>query len=188
MVVMHDAGDTLLDLVYRPDSAYRLEWQRSPRWRAAFLSHVGLSAINLVGEVALCHNDIRLPNIAVRDGRFCMIDFDFSSTSVLFQPRSAFSPPLKSLGMHWSPDALAMCYSVAQIAVNVFILSAPTQFSFADVTAAESLWSDVRDEACNSTASCRPGSTAGGGRCRASSRRSGPPAARPRRRLCFRPT
>ena len=147
MVVMHDAGDTLLDLVYRPDSAYRLEWQRSPRWRAAFLSQVGLSAINLVGEVALCHNDIRLPNIAVRDGRFCMIDFDFSSTSVLFQPRSAFSPPLKSLGMHWSPVALAMCYSVAQIAVNVFILSAPTQFSFADVTAAESLWSDVRDEA-----------------------------------------
>ena len=147
MVVMHDAGDTLLDLVYRPDSAYRLEWQRSPRWRAAFLSQVGLSAINLVGEVALCHNDIRLPNIAVRDGRFCMIDFDFSSTSVLFQPRSAFSPPLKSLGMHWSPDALSMCYSVAQIAVNVFILSAPTQFSFADVTAAESLWSDVRDEA-----------------------------------------
>ena len=147
MVVMHDAGDTLLDLVYRPDSAYRLEWQRSPRWRAAFLSHVGLSAINLVGEVALCHNDIRLPNIAVRDGRFCMIDFDFSSNYVVFQKNSAFSPPLQSSEMKWNPVETAMCYSVAQIAVNVFILSTPTRFSFGDITAAQSLWSDVRDEA-----------------------------------------
>ena len=147
MVVMHDAGDSLLDLVYRSDSTFRLEWQRSPQWRAAFLSQVGLSAINLVDKVKLCHNDIRLPNIAVRDGRFCMIDFDFSSNYVVFQKNSAFSPPLQSSEMKWNPVETAMCYSVAQIAVNVFILSTPTRFSFGDITAAQSLWSDVRDEA-----------------------------------------
>ena len=147
MVVMHDDGDSLLDLVYRSDSTYRVEWRRSPEWRASFLSQVGLSAINLVDRVKLCHNDIRLPNIAVRDGRFCLIDFDFSSHSVLFQPKSAFSPRLNSASTLWRSRELEMCYSVAQIAVNVFILSATTNFSFGDVTAAESIWSDVRDEA-----------------------------------------
>ena len=49
--------------------------------------------------------------------------------------------------MKWNPVETAMCYSVAQIAVNVFILSTPTRFSFGDITAAQSLWSDVRDEA-----------------------------------------
>ncbi len=42
---------------------------------------------------------------------------------------------------------MAMCYSVAQIAVNVFILCAPTQFSMDEATAAVSIWSEVRDAA-----------------------------------------
>ena len=42
---------------------------------------------------------------------------------------------------------MGMCYSVAQIAVNVFILCAPTQFDFADVKSAVSIWSEIRDEA-----------------------------------------
>ncbi len=84
MVVMHDAGDSLYDLVYCPDSNYRLEWQRSFTLRSAFFTQVGLSALNLVDSVKLCHNDIRLPNIAVRNGRFCLIDFDFSFCSITF--------------------------------------------------------------------------------------------------------
>mmetsp|Transcript_60130 Transcript_60130/g.125804 ORF Transcript_60130/g.125804 Transcript_60130/m.125804 type:complete len:516 (-) Transcript_60130:606-2153(-) len=145
MVVMHDAGDSLYDLVYCSNSEYRLEWQRSPEWRAAFLDQVGLSALNLVDNVRLCHNDIRLPNIAVRNGKFSLIDFDISSASIIFQRKSAFSPPLKSANLRSCERE--MCYSVAQIAVNVFILSAPTLFSMGEVTAAESIWSEVRNEA-----------------------------------------
>lgn len=145
MVIMHDAGESLYDLVYCPGSTYRLEWQQSHEWRAAFLTQIGLSALNLVDKVKLCHNDIRLPNIAVRNGRFCLLDFDFSSASVTFQPKSAFSPPLKLVSTSWRPREMAMCYSVAQIAVNVFLLGSSTQFSFGEVTAAESIWSEVRD-------------------------------------------
>jgi hypothetical protein len=142
---MHDAGDTLYDLIYCPNSEYRLEWQRSLQWRTAFLNQVGLSALNLVDKLKLCHNDIRLPNIAVRNGRFCLIDFDFSFGSIIFQPKSAFSPPLNPAAK-WRKLEMEMCYSVAQIAVNVFILSAPTQFSVGEVTTAESIWSEDRNE------------------------------------------
>jgi len=146
MVVMHDAGESLYDLVYCPDSKYRSEWQRSTALRSAFLTQVGLSALNLVDKVKLCHNDIRLPNIAVRNGRFCLIDFDFSFSTVTFQSRSAFSPPLTAGSTTWQEDEMEMCYSVAQIAVNVFILDAPTQFSVGEVTKAVSIWSELRDE------------------------------------------
>ena len=132
--------------MYRADSTYRLEWQRSPQLRAAFLSQVGLSAINLVDKVMLCHNDICLPNIAVRNGRFCLIDFDYSFATVLFQQKSAFSPMLKTDSTLWRQLEKEMCYSVARIAVNVFILSTPTQLNFVEVTTAESIWSDVRNK------------------------------------------
>ena len=46
--------------------------------RAAFREDVGLTALNLVVECELCHNDIRLPNIAFREGRFCLLDFDMA--------------------------------------------------------------------------------------------------------------
>ncbi len=147
MVVMYDAGDTLYDLVYCSDSQYRLEWQQSIALRSAFLTQVGLSALNFVDKVKLCHNDIRLPNIAVSNGRFCLIDFDFSLVSVTIQLGSAFSPPLTASSMIWREGEAEMYYSVAQIAVNVFILCAPTQFSMGVVTKAVSIWSEKRNKA-----------------------------------------
>jgi hypothetical protein len=106
-----------------------------------------MSALNLVEKVGLCHNDIRLPNIAVRDGR-CLINFDLSSFStVLLQSRSAFSPQLSVTAVIWREGEMQMCYSVAQIAVNVFILDAPMQLSISDVTKAVSIWSEKRNKA-----------------------------------------
>lgn len=147
LILMHDAGDSLYDLIYAPGSRYRLEWQQSTALRAAFLVQVGFSALNLVHQIGLCHNDIRLPNIVVREGKFCLIDFDLSRLSILYQPKSSFSPPLESAGCAWQDGEMEMCYSVAQIAVNVFILSAPTQFCLSDVTESEIIWSEQRDAA-----------------------------------------
>ena len=144
-------------------------------WRAAFLTQVGLSALNLVDKVSLCHYDIRLPNIAVRNGRFCLVDFDFVHPSVLFQQRSAFSPPLKTGATRWRTFEMEMCYSVSQIAVNVFILCAPTQFNFDDVKSATY---GVRSGPWRrqSTENFRRGLMAKESYCRASSRPSGPSA------------
>ena len=119
--VMRDMGTTLHDLVYGAGSDFRARWRASPAMREAFLEDVGLTALNLVVECEVCHNDIRLPNIAFQEGRFCLLDFDMACKSPQFLENSAFSP--KMTAAKWmSPPAELMAYSVAQIAVNVFVL------------------------------------------------------------------
>jgi hypothetical protein len=139
LVVMHDMGETLYDLVYRGCSDFRSQWQRSPALRVDFCAKVGMSAINLVWHGQLCHNDIRLPNIALRSDGFALIDFDMARRRLQKQPDSAFSPPLQS-DVQWRYYEREMCYSVAQIAVNVFILDASSLFQLSEVQKAICIW------------------------------------------------
>jgi len=148
LVVMYDMGETLYDLVYSPCSDFRSRWQQSPALRADFRAKVGFSAINLVRQAQLCHNDIRLPNIALRGDNFALIDFDMARESLRLQPDSAFSPPLQS-DVQWPYDAGEMCYSVAQIAVNVFVLDAPTLFQLSEVQKAICIWKVERTISSN---------------------------------------
>jgi hypothetical protein len=108
LVVMYDMGKTLYDLVYSPCSDFRSRWRLSPALRADFCAKVGMSAINLVKHAQLCHNDIRLPNIALRGDNFALIDSDLVRESLQLQPDSAFSPPLQS-DVRWPYDAGEMC-------------------------------------------------------------------------------
>jgi serine/threonine protein kinase len=121
-VVMRDMGATLHDLVTGQGSDFCARWRGSQDLRAAFLEDVGRTALNLVTKCGMCHNDIRPPNIAFADGRFCLLDFDMSSNRPQFQEDSAFSPKMASATRWLNAPALLMCYSVAQMAVNVFIL------------------------------------------------------------------
>jgi serine/threonine protein kinase len=141
LVVMHDMGETLYDLVYTACSEFRSRWQKSPALRANFFTRVGMSALNLVWRCKLCHNDIRLPNIALRGDSFALIDFDMARASLQLQPNSAFSPPLQ---LQYRVQEGALCYSVAQIAVNVFILDAPSLLQLSDVQEATCIWKPER--------------------------------------------
>ena len=144
--VMRDMGITLHDLVYGPGSDFCARWRGSPVLRAAFLEDVGLTALNLVTECEVCHNDIRLPNIAFKDGRFCLLDFDMSHKSLQFQKNSAFSPKMTAAVNWMNPPAEQMCYSVAQVAVNVFVLDTPEgSVAGTDPAAASCIWSMERD-------------------------------------------
>jgi hypothetical protein len=143
LVVMHDMGETLYDLVYTACSEFRSRWQKSPALRANFFTRVGMSALNLVWRCELCHNDIRLPNIALRGDSFALIDFDMARASLQLQPNSAFSPPLQ-LDTQFRVFEGEFCYSVAQIAVNVFILDAPRLLQLSDVHEATCIWKPER--------------------------------------------
>ena len=113
--------------------------------RAAFHEDVGLTALNLVVECELCHNDIRLPNIAFRDGRFCLLDFDMAREDMQLQQHSAFSPQMDAAFKWESKAERMMCYSVAQIAANVFVLDTPEGSVAGKGLAASSMWSTARD-------------------------------------------
>ena len=137
---MEEAGDPLSDVLQSPQ--FRLRWSQSRKLRRAFFSQVGLSALNLLSNVGLCHNDIRPPNIALRGDSFCLLDFDSSRMKAAPNEESAFSPLLPE-GMRKLPRS--MCFSVAQIVLTVFMLSAPKMFGIGDVTAAVSIWKLERD-------------------------------------------
>ena len=143
-VVMRNMGATLHDLVHGAGSGFCASWRGSPAWRGAFLEDVGLTALNLVTTCEACHNDIRPPNIAFKDGRFCLLDFDMARGDVQFQENSAFSPKMVT---RWARKSeRMMCYSVAQIAVNVFVLDSPEGSDAGTApAAASSIWSTKRD-------------------------------------------
>ena len=145
LLVMRDVGTSLTDLLMLRGSSIRTQWQRSEDMRAAFFSQVGLSAINLVQQTDLCHNDIRPPNIAVQDGSFCLIDFDLASENIMcHQRQTAFSPYLKA-EWNWVPRQRKLCFSIAQVAVCVFMLS--SLHGMDEVAAACSIWNEKRDPA-----------------------------------------
>ena len=140
LIVMKDAGEPLSKLLHTP--CFRARWAQSPALRSAFLQQVGISALNLVANVNLCHNDIRPPNIAVSCDSFCLIDFDMCRNKVSSSVNSAFVPGLRSLQN--LGRAQMMCFSVAQIVLTVFLLSSHTTFTLEQVTEAVSIWKKTR--------------------------------------------
>jgi hypothetical protein len=112
-LVMKDTGPTLYSLML--DAGFKDFWSRLAV-REAFFQHVGQSALNLE-TLNLCHNDIRPPNITVKDDRFCLIDFDNCRQSPVFKN----SPVMKSLGVE--SNSKRMMFSVAQIGIVVFKIS-----------------------------------------------------------------
>ena len=115
------------------DDSFRMKWKTSASMRKAFFSDVGISALNLVHLVGLCHNDTRPANIMVKDDSFCLIDFDMSHTFVVNQKHSVvFSPQIISSG--WVDTEKMMFFAVAQIAVTVFILSANKKYTLEKVS------------------------------------------------------
>jgi hypothetical protein len=141
LIVMEDVGPPLSQVMQSP--RFRQDWARSASLRRAFFSDVGLSALNLVVKVGLCHNDIRPPNIAYRSDSFCLIDFDFSRQGALSNELSAFAPSLSTISALNQCEQM-MVFSVAQIALTVFMLSACKVFDLGDVTEAVSTWNQMR--------------------------------------------
>ena len=138
LIVMKDVGTPLSDVMEDPQ--FRQRWAQSASLRDAFFSDVGLSALNLVDKLSLCHNDIRPPNIAFDGERFCVVDFDFSRSQVMCNDLSSFSPQIKSGSSLLQRTAQLMCFSVAQIALTVFMLSGSKVYELGAVTAAVSIW------------------------------------------------
>ncbi len=141
LTVMKDVGAPLSEVM--ESTQFRQRWAQCASLRDAFFSDVGLSALNLVDKLGLCHNDIRPPNIAFNDSRFCLVDFDFSFEKVRCNDLSAFSTSSRGmLSLDKKPEM--MCYSVAQIVLTVFMLSGPTGFELGAVTDAISIWKSER--------------------------------------------
>ena len=189
LVVMRDVGTTLHDLVHGSGGDFCARWRDSPALRAAFLEDVGLTALNLVAKCELCHNDIRPPNIAFRDGRFCLLDFDMAHTSVQYQENTAFSPRMVAAVRWRNPPAELMAYSVAQIAVNVFVLDSAGGSGAGEAPAAAScIWSAERDGSAVDAAFERWVAAKGAGvRGFVSAVREACAPPRPGRALAFRP-
>jgi hypothetical protein len=125
---------------------FRQRWVESQTLRRAFFSQVGLSALNLVDELRLCHNDIRPPNIAFDGENFCLVDFDFSRTRAAPNKESAFTPLLPSRLGRLSKHGQSMCFIVAQIVLMVFMLGGPKFFGIGEVAAAVSIWKGERND------------------------------------------
>ena len=73
--------------------------------------------------------------MAIKSGSFCLINFDMAQFKILDR-NSAFTPQL-NLNWSWRKNEMAMCFSVAQIAVNVFLLSGFSSFALSVVDKAE---------------------------------------------------
>jgi hypothetical protein len=119
-----------------------VKWNTTRQLRRAFSSDVRLSALNLVEFVGRCHNDIRPANIVTLDHLFCLVDFHMACGFVVSQEGTAFSPNIRSSGWHRSEKMTF--YSVAHIAVTVFILSAEKCFDVGTVHKS-SIWSNVQN-------------------------------------------
>jgi tRNA A-37 threonylcarbamoyl transferase component Bud32 len=86
LIVMKDMGESLSDLMLQLGFLQR--WAQSAVQQRGFLTQVGISALNLVGKMQICHNDIRPPNIAVSSDNFCLVDFDMCRMDVPARPPS----------------------------------------------------------------------------------------------------
>ena len=140
LLIMNDMGQPLDGLL--SDDSFRLKWKTSAAMRKAFFSDIGISALNLVDFASLCHNDIRPANIVVKYDSFCLIDFDMSRRYVVNQKRSVvFSPKIISSG--WVKKEKMMFFTVAQIAVTVFILSADKKYTVENVSKS-TIWNTER--------------------------------------------
>ena len=113
LIVMRDMGSSLSDVMN--DYSFQENW-KSPCFRLRFYDDVAVSAINLVLTLKVCHNDIRPPNIAVKDDSFCLIDFDLARRAV---PQLGSAKVLQPF-MKKNTQSVRMMYTTAQIALVIF--------------------------------------------------------------------
>jgi hypothetical protein len=120
-LIMRNVGTSLAAM--SAQGAFLGKWKSCQELRRKFRDDVGISALNLVESLNLCHNDIRLSNIAVHNDSFCLIDFGHSRPDV---PNHA----LESLVLrryHEASNECNMMYTIAQIGVVVFALDTGAQ-------------------------------------------------------------
>jgi hypothetical protein len=115
--------NTVVVMTYTGPSLYhrqefKSQWSSKRDLRIAFYEDVGLSALNLVELLGLCHTDIRLANITVHHDRFCLIDYDNCRGSVA----PTFKESLVLTRINYATEEASMMLSIAQIALVVFSL------------------------------------------------------------------
>jgi hypothetical protein len=119
-----------------------VKWNTTRQLRGAFFSDARLSALNLVEFAGRSHNDIRPANIVKWDHSFCLVDFRMARSFVVSQEGTSFSPNIRSSGWHRSEKM--MFFSVAHIAVTVFILSSEKRFDVGTVRKS-TIWSNFQN-------------------------------------------
>jgi hypothetical protein len=62
------------------------------------------------------------------------------SQYIAYQPNSSFSPDLINSEFFLDDAQMRMCYSIAQIALNAFILGSPEEFGLEAVSKAKLIW------------------------------------------------
>jgi hypothetical protein len=120
LLIMRNVGTSLALLIENVE--FRSNWKHNIWLRQRFAYDIGLSALNLITNFHLCHNDIRPPNIAVKGDSFCLIDFDLCSDDLL---DSCILSRLVMLVPDSTIDALKMkqmMLTVSQMAFVVFTL------------------------------------------------------------------
>jgi hypothetical protein len=148
LLVMRDMGRSLRQAIRDPD--FRFSWLSNQELRKKFLVEVGMSALNLVRNCKLCHNDIRVSNICVRNPtseppseQAAKVDVESTSTpselSVLeteadnvfclidFDMSRAFvhqgaADSRVLCGLQCCNKEMLMMYTVAQIALVVYVV------------------------------------------------------------------
>ena len=126
LLIVDDMGQDLLS-----DESFKVKWNTTRQLRRAFFSDARLSALNLVELAGRSHNDIRPANIVKWGHSFCLVDFHMACGFVVSQEGTAFSPNIRSSG--WQRSEKMTFFTVAHIAVTVFILSAERRFDFGTV-------------------------------------------------------
>jgi tRNA A-37 threonylcarbamoyl transferase component Bud32 len=131
-LIMRNVGASLA--VMCADEKFLNKWKNCLDFRLKFRNDVGMSALNLVESLMLVHNDIRLPNIAVQDDSFCLIDFDNSRDDV--SSNACQSRVLRRYKV--ASNKRNMMHTIAQIAVVVYALD--TRANSAEVRDVREYW------------------------------------------------
>ena len=120
-LIMRDVGTSLA--VMSAHDGFFDKWKSRVDFRRKFKDDVGISALNLVEDLILCHNDIQLSNIAVQDDSFCLIGFDKCRSDVPIRSKNSLV-----LRRYDGPSIQCnMMYTIAQIGVVVFALDTGAQ-------------------------------------------------------------
>jgi hypothetical protein len=120
-LIMRDVGTSLA--VMSAHDGFLDKWKSRVDFRRKFKYDIGISALNLVEDLILCHNDIRLSNIAIQDDSFCLIGFDKCRSDVPIRSKNSLV-----LRRYDGPSIQCnMMYTIAQIGVVVFALDTGAQ-------------------------------------------------------------
>ncbi len=135
LLIMRNVGVSLTLLIQNTE--FREKW-KDLRLRRNFAYDIGYSALNLVARLQRCHNDIRLPNIAMKDDSFCLVDFDLCSEGLLGTCTTSRVVKLIPQTMSEARKFRKMMFTVSQIALVVFTIE--TQTEAADLSLLTRYW------------------------------------------------